>query len=148
MIEIKFRAWDVENKIMVYPGDKLKISGDEGYSHINQPFAIDLTDDYDVEFRNKKPSIIMQYIGIEDIKGYEIYEGDILKGHDGFIYRIWRVCGGFATNVHVEKFKKDINMDYPFPLQPLADEQTVSYFENSCEIIGNIYENPELLCQD
>jgi uncharacterized phage protein (TIGR01671 family) len=83
---------------------------------------------------------VMQYTGLRDKNGKEIYDGYLLKGHDGFIYRVWFVKGGFAINVHVEKFKNDIKMSYPFPLQPLSDEQTCVYVESECEVIGNIYE--------
>ena len=83
--------------------------------------------------------------GLEDKNGKYIYEGDILKGHDGFIYRVWKTKGGFVINVHVDKFKNDIQMNQPFPSQPLADEQTVSYVESSCIVIGNIYETPKLI---
>ena len=53
--------------------------------------------------------------------------------------------GGFAINVHVDRFSSDIKLNYPFPSQPLCDEQTASYVESSCEVIGNIYDNPELI---
>ena len=98
------------------------------------------TETYSVE-----SSTVCQNTGLKDKTGKEIYEKDLLKGHNGFIYRVWLVKGGFAINVPVEKFKNDIKMDYPFPLQPLADEQTCSYIESQCEIIGNIIENPEFL---
>ena len=126
---LKFRAWTECEKYMAYQG------------------APDLETLYSFmfHFADYKDCLIMQWTGLHDKNGKEIYCGDIVKGHDGFIYRVWQVAGGFAVNVHVETFKKDIKMDYPFPLQPLSDEQTVSYFEHSCEIIGNIYENPELL---
>ena len=80
-----------------------------------------------------------------DKNGNDIYEGDILKGHDDFIYRVWKAKGGFVINVHVDKFKNDIQMNHPFPSQPLADEQIASYVESSCIVIGNIFENPELI---
>ena len=80
-----------------------------------------------------------------DKNGKDIYEGDIIKGHDDFIYRVWKAKGGFVINVHVDKFKNDIQMNHPFPSQPLADEQTASYVESSCIVIGNIYETPELI---
>lgn len=121
---IKFRFWDNELKEMLY----------------NRIFnSNDLAETKDWK--------VMQFTGLKDKTGKEIYEKDLLKGHNGFIYRVWLVKGGFAINVPVEKFKNDIKMDYPFPLQSLADEQTCSYVESQCEIIGNIYENPELLSE-
>lgn len=82
---------------------------------------------------NKGKEIIRnQYTGLKDSNGKEIYEGDIFKGG---IYK-WDVVkfedGKFSVNLRgarvydlCELFDIDSN-DYP-------------------EIIGNIYENPELL---
>lgn len=79
----------------------------------------------------------------------ELFEGDLFKTSDGHntdvIYRVWEVLGGFAINTHVKMWQKDIQKEYPFPLEPLADEQTVSWINGSCYKIGNIYANPELL---
>lgn len=90
------------------------------------------------------PLITMQATGLTDIHNIPLYEGDLFKSQnekDSIIYRVWRVKGGFAINTNVKMWQKDILCDYPYPLIPLADEQTVSWFEGNCYIIGNIYEN-------
>lgn len=135
--ELKFRAWNIPNKFMYTDIQNGVICENEkGQLVLGVSFG---------KICRDAGSVIMQFTGLEDKNGKEIYEKDLLKGHDGFIYRVWFVKGGFAINVPVKKFKNDIKMDYPFPLQPLADEQTCSYVESQCEIIGNIYENPEIL---
>ena len=89
---------------------------------------------------------INQFTGLVDKDGKELYEDDLFKCEtDDIIYRVWRVKGGWAINTHVQIWQTDIEKDYPFPLIPLADEQTVSWFESSCLIIGNIHNNPEYL---
>ena len=144
MKEIKFRVFN--GKTMEYS----VMAGKYGAFFINPESGdgLDPKDSASITPANTKyhDNIpVMQFIGLKDKNGKDIYCGDILKGQDNFIYRVWSVKGGFAVNVHVTKFSDDIKMDYPFPLQPLSDEQTVSYFESSCEIIGNVYENPELI---
>ena len=72
--------------------------------------------------------IICQYTGLHDKNGKEIYEGDILKG----------TFYGFPMP------------EYDYVFQIYWDEKEkgfmASYFEPSeCEVIGNIYDNPELL---
>jgi len=122
-MEIEVRAWDISKKKFHYP----KLWDNTMPSNWEQHYEINL------------------YTRLKDVNKKHIYVGDLLKGHDGFIYRVWFVRGGFAINVHVDKFKHDIKMDYPFPLQCLSDEQTVSYIENNCEVIGSIYEHKYLL---
>lgn len=74
------------------------------------------------------PETIGQYTGLHDKNGKEIYEGDILKG----------TFYGFPMP------------EYDYVFQIYWDEKEkgfmASYFEPSeCEVIGNIYDNPELL---
>jgi len=82
---------------------------------------------------------IMQYTGLKDRDGKEIYEGDIVrvpaivyKGGSGVydIYSIRFAWGSF--------YLYDLNSGFDDLLQDVSDE---------CEIIGNIHEHPELLKQ-
>ena len=102
MREIKFRAWDNHNKIwldtelfnIVCNTGKLQRNGSAGFIG-----GVD----------------ILQYTGLKDKNGVEIYEGDIVKYEYGQIF--------------------EIKWDYGL----------LSHLENIWfKIIGNIYENPEL----
>lgn len=99
------------------------------------------------DFISVEPETICEYTNVDDSNGVELYVGDLFvdKSKPDFLYRIWKVRGGFAINVGVYVFQKDVNLDCPFPLQPLADEQTVSWVKGSCAKVGNIFDNPELL---
>ena len=78
------------------------------------------------EFLNEDDVIPMQFTGLKDKNGKEIWEGDILKWIDNSNYP--------SGNIQVVKFKE-------YKVYPL-----VSAPSGKCwEIIGNIYENPELL---
>ena len=109
--EIKFRAWDREQK-KIFPVDSLVF--EKGNAIVNGKTDIDL----------------MQYTGLKDKNGVEIYEGDVLSepvspvgGKDeGYRYRNrvieWLgACSGYSL------------------FAPYA----------SSEVMGNIYENPELM---
>lgn len=65
---------------------------------------------------------VMQYIGLKDKNNVEIYEGDIIKQA--------KELGWFRTEVVEFKVKEYC----PFWIN-----------QNTVEVIGNIYENPELL---
>lgn len=92
-----------------------------------------------------KTETLGEYTGILDANGKGIYEGDILQCEKrDMLYRVYCVRGGFAINTHVKMWQKDIKLNYPFPLQPLADEQTLGWI-SSVKVLGNIHENPELI---
>ena len=80
------------------------------------------------------PETVGQYIGLYDKNSKKIFEGDIIKGkvHEMNGYRVRRGVVeyhgvGFIMNL-------DPNSWY--------DQKNISF---DCEIIGNIYDNPELL---
>ena len=89
---------------------------------------------------------LMQHTGLRDINKEFVYDGDILKCDRGNIYRVYKAKGGFVLNIGVKIWQKDILRDsIPIPSQPLADMQTYGWLEASCEVIGNIYENFNLI---
>jgi len=76
---------------------------------------------------------LMQFTGLQDKNGKEIYEGDILKSK----YHTWIVLGlDFCEGFYGFTLKTTV-MDKIY----LADNS----FQTSSEVIGNIYQNPELL---
>jgi uncharacterized phage protein (TIGR01671 family) len=140
MREIKFRAWDKYNKTMWY-------SGEHEESINNCKFDIF----FDIETHELKAAIIkeidvglpkmmydeydlplMQYTGLKDRNGKEIYEGDILLT-DGDEF------GDIYSTVVFEKGAFYVKEEgYPVEL-------LLSDLIEDCEVCGNIFENPELL---
>ena len=128
MREIKFRAWDDARKKMYNEGwyDDLYL-GDDIY------------DKY-----------LMQYTGLKDKNGVEIYSGDILSSSECSYFakfnKPWIGCviddayGG--ASITFKDYVKDI---YSLMQEPTNDAQTATWIQESCKVIGNIYENPELL---
>ena len=102
--------------------------------------------DYMIEDNNGLGSDVItdtigQYVNLNDCNNEKLFVGDLFKCKtDDIIYRIWAVDGGFAINTNCKQWQNDIKSDYPFPLIPLADEQTVSWIKGSCYIIGTIYD--------
>lgn len=75
--------------------------------------------------------ILMQYTGLHDKNGKEIYEGDVvkIKYRDEDIGKVIYEHNGFSIDV------TNMNKNYG----------RVSFVNNFMEVIGNIYDNPELL---
>ena len=129
--EIKFRAYDKEVEKMTYFDDEDYLYNYPFILRQEQVFKKDSNyDDYeDFEYKDITNKVeLMQYTGLHDKNGKEIYEGDILKG----------TFYGFPMPEY----------DYVFQIYWNEKEKgfMASYFEPSeCEVIGNIYDNPELL---
>lgn len=118
MREMKFRVWDKEKKQMSEPETLQSII--LGAEKFNQYGELE----------------IMQYTGLKDKHGKEIYEGDLLRWHDETLRVIWRTVGWVLLG---PLFKRLGTKD-----GPCSEFNTMGYIIQS-EVVGNIYENPELL---
>lgn len=78
---------------------------------------------------------LMEYTGCEDKNGVEIFEGDIVK----YWYRIF---DGIASSTAIVKF-----YDGAFQLEDIDDSDNTEllYLTEDLEVIGNVWEDPELL---
>lgn len=79
--EIKFRAWDKESSTMIYPGE---FSHDEFYLECcdGTPFLMSAPNDDNDGFNHpehRKESVVMQFVGLRNEGGKELYEGDIVS---------------------------------------------------------------------
>ena len=126
MREIKFRAWDKAYKHMINDFNPIC----HGEMNI-----------FDFSFlaRWREGIIPMQYTGLKDKKGKEIYEGDILETGQytyGPVVVIWDV----GTCSYDLQTKDGSEQEHLFDTSGKSDLGYVFW-----EVIGNIYENPELL---
>lgn len=120
--EIKFRAWDKKRKTMWFQdGDWIF---DSEYDDLCFPFNFKRN----IVDGNSDSFDLMQFTGLLDKNGKLIYEGDIVKAIDVSSAVEWADEG------------------YWMICRPgTADIDLLGNHISVCEVIGNIYENPELL---
>lgn len=121
--EIKFRAWDFDNKSMIYPDSELGTI----FCFDKVGLSIYHCDGYELSSFN-----VMQYTGLKDKNGKEIYERDILKVYDDFFIE------GLDDLYGVVKFNN--GRFYLSTFKSYPNECWVNF-----EVVGNIYENQKLL---
>lgn len=108
--EIKFRAWDEVSEKILNWNDFLDTNMKNTFI---APESTGL--------------ILMQYTGLDDKNGKEIYEGDIAK-YENMIGKIMFFNGSFILSDFEE-----------------TEEWELGVINAEIEVIGNIYENRELL---
>lgn len=122
MREIKFRAWDNSKKEMLYPKK-----------------AEDMTDKITsasllAAYNDGGLDSIMQSTGLFDKNGKEIWGGDVVEFYYLGTHRdvVRYIVDGFKVNTtgHTDDVKTELCLGFPF---------------REMKIIGNIYENPELI---
>lgn len=123
--EIKFRAWDTYNQRMVV--EPYRFEPMPSYYDNPEPYRF-FEDWQDVDDGIARPCFIMQFTGLTDKNGKEIYEGDILS-LDDIIVPVTFDDGCFQIVTSSSQGKS-----------PLVAERSKRF-----EVIGNIHENPELL---
>lgn len=92
------------------------------------------------------PETVGQYTGLTDKNGKKIFEGDILKPDydNSSYYRVAWDSGKLHLNIEEYCFNDSEGKALWSWCENIADYQINGCVDN-CEIIGNIYDNPELL---
>ncbi|MOA33147.1 YopX protein [compost metagenome] len=84
-------------------------------------------------------TIWLEYTGLKDKKGVEIYDGDIIDGSWINPMSQEKVIRQYKVTFNKGKYNAELIGHHPYG-------STMLYFENeNAEVIGNIYENPELI---
>lgn len=151
MREIKFRAWDKINKDM-FNVESINFQERRVYKDV-------------VSYRNFNDIELMQYTGLKDMREKEIYEGDILLSSDEngiFLISIdfgypnieySNMLTGFQVKTEIILSNSQYFEDFSNNLIELISKYNIpkkeynntKYISDGWWILGNIYENHELL---
>jgi len=144
MREIKFRVWNIENKKLVYVDLREAIEFDCVYSLCGKQESETSV------MRGQCECELMQFTGLLDKDGKEIYEGDIVKMSSWLERKKYsdakkKDCEG----IFVVKVRKDYFGVFEFDFENISGYKCPTHLQmhenNPFKVIGNIRENPELL---
>jgi len=91
-----------------------------------------------------KPSTIGQYVDIKDSVNTKTFVGDVYIDNKSRMWVIYNSPGGFSS-CRVEEYYSALKQCLS---SSLADVQNVTFFKESCRIIGNVIDNEYLVRQD
>lgn len=115
--EIKFRAFENETaRCRMFQWDEIK----NGF----------------ISYLNSKDTSVMQYTGMKDMNGTEIYEGDIIRWTSCNPFSIGEIRTAQVDYVQARYWCFSVKFGC-YLAELLANER--------CEVVGNIHESPELL---
>jgi len=166
MRQIKFRAWCESNKEMYYPDGIYEFWIDNNSIGFYPRYDKDELHHFNTNpSESEKEILAMQFTGLHDKNGKEIYEGDIVKFH--YFYMSYGENMGAQESEH-ELIGVVEWQNYGYGLSAIKGEHWKGYtgysdgegssdflhlvimsessvHEESFEVIGNIYEHPDLL---
>ena len=132
MRTIKFRAWDKKKKEMYF---------------------IDFAPRTLIPVKSLRDDL-MQYTGLKDKNGKEIYEGDIVRGNFyyngvvefniGFIEWADKLGRWWVSDKNNDMFS-EFNTSDGIEEETIINDELTECLIDKCEVIGNIYENPKLI---
>jgi len=136
MKKLKFRVWDKRRKVMFSDNDDVVVD-------LSGRIWETAVGDFEGGGSWLKDCVVMQFTGLKDKNGKEIYEGDILKWTNEF-----PALGEPKEIVRKVKWDTYYGAGWNFGESWKDGEKRWSYRKpqpEEIEVIGNIYENPELL---
>jgi len=136
--EIKFRVWDHQHKEMMFENPSRLWVQRDGTLCFGKTFGKERSGgDFDWKQWDELKFEVQQLTGLKDKTDKDIYEGDIIK-----YYRLFEKDKNIKGLLSVIEFK---NGGFRFDLKGFNEYNTQLNDQEEVEVLGNIFENPELL---
>jgi len=162
MREIKFRYFRTKDNIMI-PNSSERIKSIQ-YDYSNKYVGVEVAFcdvkasgevDWNIFFEQSENIKLMQYTGLRDENGVEIYEGDIQKQTQGdhyWIYIVESIGGQFGNQLFSMTIKHNVSIDneenrYTFEEIDVSSNKSRNNVKSgkNVQVVGNIYEHKHLL---
>ena len=133
MQELKFRAWDKADKVMLPPVKAFDFGVDESGLYWHGSHYESWSND-----RDESDLILMQYTGLRDKNSVDIYCSDIVRGFfnpDDVEDHVW-------LSLTEEELKNGTKL---FVIPENIIDFAREFYPDELIVLGNIYENNELL---
>lgn len=140
--EIKFRCWFADKMWYRIPAILFR----KEYTQVNLNHKDDDFDQTADTWTGPDDYVLMQFTGLKDKNGKEIYEGDILNATDCELVGYHQNEYGESEIYEDSKGKVHyVGGGFCFDGHSAGDLPLDTFGPDALEVIGNIYENPELL---
>lgn len=148
---IKFRAWDYNTNKMYYSNPNWR---GNHYETLIEPDNVALRFNFSLSNYAYKNCLdekleLMQFTGLKDKNGREIYDGDILNFHKADFGEPKIKLGVVTEHEGAYWIDGVLNDKYDGCQLSYCTSKAISNdcyeYENKCEVVGNIYQNTELL---
>lgn len=135
--EIKFRAWDnLDKRMITHEQEYIPVRVTSfGVLRLNPHHKEGFW-----EFQDEDRFELMQFTGLKDKNGVDIFESDIIKGNHKDLFIIESINGGLQL-YNIRYFGQPHN---ELIAEATCNAQTKRWLEES-EVVGNVIQNPELL---
>ena len=149
MRKIKFRAWSNYSKSFI-EDDEYLIGLDGKFYRMDFDAGISGWEEGGLIWNELENITLIQFTGLHDKNGKEIYEGDLMRYYKPNSYAKGEDILEVRWHEQEGAFKywclrmKDWECAFQKKLYNVGNNKSGAW----CEVIGNIYENPELIIKD